>query len=96
MELRLGTKEEEEERDEEGGEESVARQRKNTSRQRRARGGHALSELINHPLLLVDLIPQAGQLLVVQAAVRLPLLARSPLPGKHESHREDDGKTFIQ
>lgn len=37
---------------------------------------HGLSELINDPLLLVDLIPQAGQLLVMQAAVRLHLLTR--------------------
>lgn len=49
---------------------------------KRVRGGRVLGELINHPLLLVDLIPQAGQLLVVQAAVRLPLLARSPLQEK--------------
>lgn len=57
----------------------MARRSENTSKQRRTRGGHVLSELVDHPLLLVDLIPQAGQLLVVQAAVRLPLLARSPL-----------------
>lgn len=72
-----------------GGEEAggggvSARWRKNTASKwtRRERGSHVLSELINHPLLLIDLIPQAGQLLVVQAAVRLPLLARSPLREK--------------
>lgn len=43
------------------------------------RRSHALGELINEPLLLVDLIPQPGQLLVVQAAVGLPLLAKGLL-----------------
>lgn len=35
--------------------------------------GHVLSELINDPLFLIDLIPEAGQLLVMEATGRLSL-----------------------
>lgn len=44
-----------------------------------ARGDHVLRQLIDEPLLLIDLIPQTGQLLVIEAPVRLPLLADGPL-----------------
>lgn len=84
---RRSTREEEEE--EEGGVRREWHKANKWTRAERERGGHVLSELINHPLLLVDLIPQAGQLLVVHAAVRLPLLARSPL--REKSPRHGDG-----
>lgn len=47
--------------------------------------GHVLGELIDDPLLLIDLIPEAGQLLVMEATVRLPLLTNSLLKMKTAS-----------
>lgn len=49
---------------------------------KKEKGDHGLGEFINNPLLLIDLIPQASQLLVMEAAVRLALLTKSFLEVK--------------
>ena len=48
--------------------------------------GHLLGELVNDPLLLIDLIPEAGQLLVMEATVRLALLTNRLLEKKRATH----------
>lgn len=46
------------------------------------RAGHILSELIDDPLFLIDLIAKSGQLLVMEAARRFTLQADSLLKEK--------------